>query len=576
MKASHISALALVLLVLGWQLPGCGAREESPRRPSASPDAPRGGTLRIIHQEPGTLDPLYVDDVYEGTITNQVFEGLLALDETCNLQPHLAEKWTISADGREYVFSLRPGVRFSDGTPLSAVDVVVTFACLLSPKRHSDSFAATYLEGIEGARAFEEGLADWPSGLEVLDSLTLRVRLEEPLATFLSALTMDQARIVAWRDRLELIPGGLETLRRHLPNRLLPRGEPPEPSGGLAPLGTGPFYPVSWERDVHVTLARNPWYWADPPGVDTLRFLTKQSWQADEIVQLFVDRQAEVAPVPRGRRRELEMKAGARIDVSPELTFSFIGLRLDHPPFDELLFRQALAYAIDVEKLAALDSGLVRPATGILPPGMPGYQPVPARLPFDPDAARDALAALGYGPDNPAPPCTLYTTPSMDPRKEFESSLKEDLAAVGIPLVVEYMEWTELDQATLRGELGMFLLGWVADIPDPDSIFHFLFHSQGSSNLFAFSDPLVDRLIEKARRTRGAERWEIYRKLESLILSQVPIIPLRNPSDMTAWQPYVVGVRHSPLGVATLALDRVRLLPRDDRLAAWERVEGRR
>jgi ABC-type oligopeptide transport system substrate-binding subunit len=114
----------------------------------------------------------------------------------------------------------------------------------------------------------------------------------------------------------------------------------------------------------------------------------------------------------------------------------------------------------------------------------------------------------------------------------------------------------------------MFSIGWVADLPDPDSFFHFLFHSKGPNNLFGFADDEVDRLIEEARGERTADRWEIYRRLEEMILRQAPLVPLRYTSDLTAWQPYVTGVRPSPLGTALMQFKKARLLPQDRRLSA--------
>lgn len=557
--------LALAILI---SFSGCGSRDETSQRgetsrgSAASVDSHslRGGSLRVILMEPTGLDPLYVDDMYEATITNQIYEGLVRLDEMCNLRPSLSSSWTVSPDGLEYEFALRPGLRFSDGSPLTSLDVVVTLASILSPLKTDEVFAEPYVEAIRGAADFQNGEAHWPAGLRAPDAMTVRIALDQPLSTFLPALTMDQARVVPWWERIDLIPGGLESAAEFVPPELIREAARPDPSSaeGLAPHGSGPFVPVEWQREHHITLVRNPYYWNEAPGVDTLRFITRQTWDGEEVVRYFLDQRADMTFVPRGRRADLEA-AGARIEVSHELSVSFIALRVDHPPFDDLLMRQAIAHAIDAEGLAALDPEIAEPATGILPPGMPGYSPTPRRVPYDPDAAREALSKLGYGPDNPAPPCTLFTTRSSDPNYRFDELIEEQLAAVGITLVTEYLEWTELDRGMSQASLGMFSIGWVADLPDPDSFFHFLFHSKGPNNLFGFADPEVDRLIEEARGKRTADRWEIYRHLEEEILRQAPMIPLRYTSELTAWQPYVTGVRPSPLGTALMDFKKARI-----------------
>lgn len=563
----------LLALVFHTTFLGCGPSDESTERgetpggvaQNAEPLPLRGGSLRVILMEPTSLDPLYVDDVYAATITNQIYDGLIRLDETCKLKPDLSSSWTVSRDGLEYEFTLRPGLRFSDGSSLTSFDVVVSLASILSPLKLADVLAEPYVESIRGAGAFQGGEAPWPKGLSAPDSLTVRIALDQPLSTFLSSLTMDQARIVPWRERIGLIPGGLESAADHVAPEVLRAAarSPLSQREGIAPPGSGPFFPVEWQREDHITMVRNPHYWGETPGVDTLRFLTRQVWNGDDVVRLFLDQEADMTFVPRGRRAELE-EAGARIVISHELSVSFIAMRVDRPPFDDLLLRQAIAQAIDVESLAALDPEIAAPATGILPPGMPGYSPTPRRLPYDPDAARRVLADLG----TPAPTCTLFTTRSSDPNERFDALIAENLEAVGIDYVTEYLEWSDLDRRMSDGSLGMFSIGWVADLPDPDSFFHFLFHSKGPNNLFGFADDEVDRLIEEARGERTADRWEIYRRLEKMILRQAPLVPLRYTSDLTAWQPYVTGVRPSPLGTALMQFKKARLLPHDRRLRA--------
>jgi ABC-type transport system substrate-binding protein len=565
-----LKPVLFLALVFHTTFLGCGPSDESAEKGGAqggvAQTAPlRGGSLRVILMEPTSLDPLYVDDVYAATITNQVYDGLIRLDETCNLKPNLSSSWIVSRDGLKYEFTLRPGLRFSDGSSLSSFDVVVSFASILSPLKLADALAEPYLESIRGAGAFQRGEAPWPTGLSAPDSLTVRIALDQPLSTFLSALTMDQARIVPWRERIGLIPGGLESADGHVsPEVLQAAARSPLPQGErVAPPGSGPFIPVEWQREDHITMVRNPHYWGETPGVDTLRFVTRQVWNGDDVVRLFLDQEADMTFVPRGRRAELE-KAGARIVVSHELSVSFIAMRMDRPPFDNLRLRQAIAQAIDVESLAALDPEIAAPATGILPPGMRGYSPTPRRLPYDPDAARKTIATLG----TPAFACTLFTTRSSDPNDRFDALIAENLEAVGINYVTEYLEWSDLDQRMSDGSLGMFSIGWVADLPDPDSFFHALFHSKGPNNLFGFADDEVDRLIEEARGERTADRWEIYRRLEEMILRQAPLVPLRYASDLIAWQPYVTGVRPSPLGTALMQFKNARLLPRDPRLRA--------
>jgi len=199
---------------------------------------------------------------------------------------------------------------------------------------------------------------------------------------------------------------------------------------------------------------------------------------------------------------------------------------------------------------------VVNPATGILPPRMAGYQPEPKVIAYDPARARDLLARAGYGERNPLPPIPYYT--GGEDTSRYERELVRQLAEAGIRLQIHSCGWAELDARIMAGRAPMFELSWLADIPDPDAVFYFLFHTGEPNNLFGFSSARVDSLLEAGRRmTPGPERFAVYRQIESLVIEQVPIVPIFTSTSLYAWNPAVRGVEPNPFGFALTPFSRV-------------------
>lgn len=526
---SPLAAGALLLLVL---FGGASCNRREPPGDSAFAEQPRpGGTLRILHEIPKTLDPVFVDDVYEGAVINQVYEGLVRLDQDLSVIPCMAESWIVSEDGRRYDFQLRPGVRFHDGRPLDADAVVYSFERALRPHEEGQCLAETYLIGIEGARDFREGRTPHLSGLQATGETRVMLRLEEPLSFFLSVLCMDQ---------LKLVPPGAahEDLEQ-------------------APMGTGPFLFVRRRADGGCDLARNPHYWGTPALLDSLSFVGGSMLKADEEVAKLLRHEVDAVAIGSSQRHLVEGAAGFKVRRSPEVSVTFLGLNTSTPPLDRLEVRQAVAMAINRPLLIEKQGGTeLEAATGILPPRLAGYQPTPKVLPYDPAAARGLLAAAGYSRAHPLPVIDFYTNVSST--RWLEDELTRQLAEVGIHIRTCYLTWPELDERITDGQAPIFTLTWLADVPDPDSFLYFLFRTGEANNLFAFSDAEVDSLLAVGRRTKpGPDRFAVYRRAESRVLEIAPMIPLYHGGSLYAWEPAVRGVEVNPFGFALTPFCRI-------------------
>jgi ABC-type transport system substrate-binding protein len=242
-----------------------------------------------------------------------------------------------------------------------------------------------------------------------------------------------------------------------------------------------------------------------------------------------------------------------------DLSVSFLGLNTGIAPLDDLRVRQAIAHAIDRRALAALSPSTRREATGILPPGLPSYSPAPKALPHDPEAARRLLAEAGHPGGRGLPPLRFFTAQSDSSAVEKTiEQLRSNLAAVGITLDIHKVSWRDLNAKVEGHEAPMFQLGWVADLPDPDSFLRTLFEPGGSANYFDFLDQETGRELERgASETNPLERARIYREIEKRVLDKAPFVPLFHAVGMIASRKTVHGLKPGPMGIGSLDFEHV-------------------
>ncbi len=524
---------AAALLGLALCCGGCAG--EAAVSAQQAPQPGRGGVLRLIQEAPRSLDPLMVSSAYESFPVAQIFDGLVALDASLNVVPALAQSWRVSRDGRLYTFHLRPDVRFHDGSPLTAQDVVFTLRRVLEPGRAERSLPFGYLTVVQGAREFAAGLRPDLPGLQAVDARTVRIALDQPYPSFLEVLAMDGLRIV---PAAAVAAMGEEAFARR-------------------PVGTGPFRLVQW-ADTHLELAPYPDYFGGPPYLEGVRIFFLSSGETDGGFARFARGELDLLePLPTALQ-ELRGDPGVRLHRYQELTLSFLGLNVRTPPLDDLRVRQAIARALDREAIVALSPETRRLALGILPPGLPAYSPQPKTLPFDPEEARRLLAAAGHPEGKGLPPIAFYTTGRSPAARQIQQRLVEDLRRVGIIVEPREVEWVELAQRIEQGQAPLFSLGWIADLPDPDSFLRTLFETGGVGNYFRFSDRQVDASLARgAAELNPVERARIYREAERRILECVPIVPLYYPVGLVATRAELRGVEPSPMGLSSLALERV-------------------
>jgi oligopeptide transport system substrate-binding protein len=495
---------------------------------------------RPLGNDPVTLDPARISDVYSRSVAHQIFDGLVQFDQTLTITPALAEFWRASRDGLTWTFTLRKGVKFHHGREVTADDVVYSFSRLLDPRLNSG--AAELFTVIRGAQEFRAGKTKHVSGLVALDRYRVEVSLVEAPAPFVAFAAVGHAKIVP-RDVAEA------------------QGD----AFGQRPVGTGPFRFVSWERGKEIVLAANPDYFDGMPKLTHVLYRIFLGERFDTVNDEFERGELEDSPLP-GRMTLAEYR---RMITDPKhvyvkrsmFTLRFYGLNTRLKPLDDRRVRQAINHAIDRNSIVEnLYLGRQLVARGILPPGTPGFNPKLEGYAFDPARARELLAQAGYPAGRGAPTITIWSS-VKDPVAREHEMIRQALDAVGLRVEFAYQTyWPVFSREMAAGKLPAFLYAWYADAPDPDNFLFQLFHSRSSRNFTGYANPTVDGLLEQARRVGDLQqRVELYRRAEKLIMDDAPIVPFWHYTYERRFQPYVKSVEVNGLGDPYIPLRKVWL-----------------
>jgi len=498
-----------------------------------------GGVFRrMLGQNPTTLDPALLTDIFGGAVVRQVFDGLVQFDAQLRPLPALAEFWEASRDGRTWTFSLRRGVKFHHGREMTAHDVVYSFT------RHLESTnpvpAADLLRRIQGTKEFMEGKTKSPQGLKAIDRYTLQLVLEEPLAPSLAILGLAYAAVVPQEEV-----------------------EKPGERFGRAPVGTGPFKFVRWEPDREIVLEANDHYYEGRPFLDAIVFKIAVGAKLEETFAEFLRGNLEETIIPGGKIDEVHADPKYRKYQrfsKPTLSLLYIGFNTQAKPFDDRRVRQAFNYAVNKEAIVREITRMGSlPATGALPPGMLGYDPDLQGYSYDPAKAKRLLAEAGYPDGAGFPVVELWSSHQAESTKAELAAYQRYLADLGVQVNFRFApDWPTFKAMLEQGKLPMFRLVWYADIPDPDNVLSPLLHSTSPTNRMFYRNPLVDQLLKQARKELDeVQRIALYRQVERIVIEDAPWITQHYYVLNFLYQPYVQGVEVSLLGQRAIPMKKV-------------------
>jgi ABC-type transport system substrate-binding protein len=531
-------ALAVVAVIAA----GCGSDDDSSSGGGASPSsasdlpppsasAPAGSVFRRLWTDPPTLDPHQVSDVASAGILVEIYSGLVTLSTDLTVEPDLAEGWEVSDDGLTYTFTLRRNAAFQDGKRVTASDIKYSLERALHPDTLS-STVDTYLDDIVGNRDVIAGRTTDLSGVTVVDERTVAITIEEPRAYFLAKLTYPTSFVV---DRENIERDGKDWVRK--------------------PNATGPFILEEYRVGELLVLRRNPNYYREPAKLERVEFILR----GGAAMPMYENGEIEItgvgiADLDRVTNPDEPLNRDLVV-APPSFDLAYIGLNVNLPPFDDVKVRQALTHAINKPLIAdRILANMAVPAIGILPPGFPGYNDALQGLDYDPDLAREFLAASRYAGDMPR---IVITVPGTGGSVGLDMEVIIQAWEDTLGIVVEVQQ---VERATFLEDLGnrrlqaFAGLAWQADYPDPQDFLDIKLHSQSPLNHTGYDNSEVDRLLEAAR---VADEWDqrkaLYNRAEQLIVDDAPWIPLWYSGErMILLKPYVRGYKITPLTVSKM------------------------
>ena len=498
----------------------------------------QGGIYRRpLEFMPRTLDPARTTDIYSVTVVQQLFDGLVQFDQDLNVIPAIAKSWKITSDGLNYTFFLREGVRFHNGREVTADDCIYSFTRIIDAK--NKSIAANLLRKVSGFSEFQEGKINYVKGFRSVGKYILEIKLSEPFYPFIAALGTIHFKIV-------------------------PKEEIEKPGSDFSknPVGAGPFRFASMKEREEIILEANRDYFDGRPFLDKIIFRIFHGAPRETIFKEFKEGTLDESFLPPEEIEEIAKTRKYLFLRKPLLSLRFYGLNSRTKPLDSKEVRKAINLAIDKRMIISeIHKNQFNLAKGILPPGMPGYDPKKDTYPYDETLAKKSLAQAGYGKGKAIPSLEIWSASKSEAAQRELNEIKSQLAKIGIESNIHYeTNWPNFESMLRDGKAPMFIYAWYADFPDPDNFLGILFHSKSKNNYTAYYNPEVDRLLDKATKERDyLKRMEIYRKIEEVVLDDAPIVPMINHFFQMVYQPYIKGIEMNALGGPYIPMKKIWL-----------------
>ena len=454
---------------------------------------------------------------------------------TTEVVPGLAESWESSEDGLSYTFHLRPGVKFhsSDSfTPtrdFNADDVIFSFMRQLD--KDGDWYDA---EGGSWEYFNAMSMPDLVTSIEKVDDLTVKFNLSRPEAPFIANMAMDFASILSAEYAEQLMAAGTPELINQ------------------APIGTGPFSFVAYQKDAVIRYAKNADYWADGlPKVDNLVFAIT----TDNSVryQKLLAGECHIMPYPNPADVQA-MKDDPAVNVMEQqgLNVGYLAYNTQVAPFDNPMVRKAINMAID--KQAIIDvvfQGSGKAAKNPIPPTMWSYNDAVVDDPFEPEGAKAMLEEAGVGDLS----MKIWAMPVQRPynpnARRMAELIQEDFAKIGVTVEIVSYEWGEyLQRSKAEDRDGAVLLGWTGDNGDPDNFLAVLLgcDAVGGSNRAQWCNEEFDGLVQKAKSGSQEERTKLYEEAQVVFKREAPWATIAHSVVFMPMSKKVSGYVMDPLG----------------------------
>ncbi|AJF72503.1 MULTISPECIES: ABC transporter substrate-binding protein [Raoultella] len=530
MKLQKYNDITRALLVVG--LLAAAAPTLAAQVPAGTALAEKQELVRNNGSEPSSLDPHKVESDVEFNIISDLFDGLVSVSPAGEIQPRLAAKWD-NKDNTVWTFHLRPGVTWSDGTAITAQDIVWSWQRLVSPATASPYASYPGNMHIVNAQDIAQGKKTPDTlGVKALDDATLEVTLSQPNAAFLPMLAHPS-----------LVP-----IDKVLVSRFGEKWTKPEHM-----VTSGAYKLSRWVVNERIVAERNPRYWDNAATViNKVTYLPISSEAAD--VNRYKAGEIDIVfTLPINQFTQLKKTMGEQLNVSPQLATYYYEFNTTRPPFNDPRVRLALNMALDKDIIAekVLGQGQ-RPAWLISQPDIGGvklHNPDYASWPRDKRIAeaKKLLSEAGYNDSHPLVFNLLYNTSESHQRVAIAASSmwKKNL---GVEAKLQNQEWKTMLDTMHTHNFDAVRYAWIADYDDAATFLN-NFRTGDSENTSQYSNPAYDEALRNAAKAPDvATRGKFYQQAEDLLGKDVPAVPVYHYVRTHLVKPWVGGFTPDKLG----------------------------
>jgi oligopeptide transport system substrate-binding protein len=477
----------------------------------------QGNQAGILHYgngtEPQGLDPHVVTGVPENHLIRALFEGLAVKNpHTLEPEPGVAERWEFSEDGRVLTFYIRDNALWSNGESITAEDYVWSWERALDPAM--GNLYAYMLYPLVNAEAFATGkMKDFSKvGVKALDRLTLQVTLTQPTPYFLQLMD-HYSTFAVHQATLEKFGKATDRFTKWTRVDNI--------------VSNGAFKLTEWKLNRRITMEKSKTYWdREKVKLNGVVFYPTENVVSEE--RMFrVGQLHYTASIPLDKIPVYQAMENTPYVQAPYLGTYFFLINTTRYPVNDVRVRKALSLSIDRQKLndTVLQKSNV-PAYSITPPGTLGYEP-PKLFDFDPEQARQLLADAGYPNGEGWPGLEVKYNTSESHRKivvALQQMWKDEL---NIKITISNLEWKVYLDSVTQMDFDVARRGWIGDYIDPNNFLD-LFLTDGGNNNTGFSDPRYDEMILKRapEAATAQERFAIFREAETMLMEQMPILPI--------------------------------------------------
>ena len=471
------------------------------------------------------LIPLLSTDSTSHGISAMVFNGLVKYDRDMNVIGDLAESWDISEDGLVITFHLRKGVKWHDGEPFTADDVLYTYQVTVDPKTPT-AYAGDFLK-VKKA--------------EIIAPYTFRVTYDKPFAPALTS----------WGSAI-------------LPKHLLAGKDIAKSPLARHPVGTGPYIFKEWLTGQKIVLISNHDYFEGRPYIDgyIMRIIPDMATMFLELRAKGID-QMNLTPLQHTRQTETDLFR-ENFNKYRYLSFgyTYLGYNLESPLFQDRRVRQAITCAINKEEIIdGVLLGLGKVATGPFKPGTWPYNPDVKRYTYDPEKAKALLRQAGWEDtngdgilDREGTPFSfeIITNQGNEMRAKCAEIIQRRLANIGIEVKIRIIEWAAfINEFINKKDFDATILGWSITLdPDPYDVWHSSKTKPGELNFISFKNSAIDELLEKGRSTFDqAERKKCYYRMQEILAEEQPYTFLYVPDALPIISSRFRGIEPAPIGI---------------------------